>query len=279
MNIKRKRFTINLMMKKISQYGFSSIEFILILASFIVISAIGFAIYNNNARNAVQKIPSSNTKESKKESNKPEVKIKHLGVNLGIFDPATTKAGDFVFTKTKFDSGIQQIFMNYGNIVPASSAGAEKANPQPTFILPLGTKVHSLIDGVVYDIPKLYSNDFSVMVKGEGSDLIFETEHVINVLVKKGDKVKAGDVIAEVSDYSKNGYAGYGLFEIGILKGGNPPNHICPFDYLDESIKEETLKNITALQKAWEEFRGDSSIYEESKIKVPGCETLDPIAG
>lgn len=171
------------------------------------------------------------------------------------------------------------LFFDYGFNVPATSAGPEKKNPQPTFILPLGTKVHSLVDGEVFDVPKLYSNDYSVMVKAEGSELIFETEHVINVKVKKGDKVKAGDVIAEVSDYDAKNYAGMGLVEIGVLKGGNPPSHLCPFDYLDDSIKDSTLKNITALQKSWEEYRGDSSIYDESKVVIPGCLTREPIEG
>lgn len=145
--------------------------------------------------------------------------------------------------------------------------------------MPLGTKVHSLVDGEVFDVPKLYSNDYSVMVKGEGSDLIFETEHVKNVLVKKGDKIKAGSIVAEVSDYDAKNYAGMGLVEIGILKGGNPPSHLCPFDYLDDSIKDETFKKITALQTSWEEYREDISVYDESKVVVPGCLTRDPIEG
>ena len=128
-------------------------------------------------------------------------------------------------------------------------------------------------------MPKLYSNDYSVMVQGEGSELIFETEHVINVKVKKGDKVKAGDVIAEVSDYSAHGYDGLGVVEIGVLKGGNPPFHLCPFDYLDESIKEDTIKKIDALKKSWEQYRGDTSLYDESKEVTPGCLSKDPIEG
>jgi len=69
----------------------------------------------------------------------------------------------------------------------------------------------------------------------------YETEHIINPKVKVGDKVVAGQVIAEVSNYNKN-LPGFGIVEIGILKGGNPPQHICPFSYLDPSIKEETFK-------------------------------------
>lgn len=269
---------------KHKQHGFAVVEIIIVL---LVVALIGGAVFfvfsKNNSETASVTSSSTQDTQNQESEKQPGVKIKHLGVNLDYYDPATNKAGDFVFTKAKFSAGetMQMLFMNYGFVIPGNSAsgGQSKANPQPTFILPLGTKVHSLIDGEVFDVPKLYSDDYSVMVQGEGNDLIFETEHIINVKVKKGDKVKAGDVIGEVSGYSAHGYDGLGLVEIGILKGGNQPSHICPFDYLDDSIKDETLKKITALQKSWEEYRGDSSIYDESKIVTPGCESKDPIEG
>lgn len=263
MNIKNKH----------SQSGFSVVEAIIIILVIAALAAVGFFVFSKN-KDSNEQVNSSNAEQV---AQKSEAKIKHLGVNLGTYDPATNKAGDFEFTKEQM--AFNMLFFEYGFEVPANSAGPAKKNPQPTFILPLGSKVHSLVDGTVSDVPKLYSNDYSVMVQGEGSDLIFETEHVINVTVKKGDKVKAGDVIAEVSDYDAKNYAGLGLVEIGILKAGNPPSHVCPFDYLDESIKDETLKNITALQKAWEEYRGDTTIYDESKVVIPGCLTRDPVEG
>lgn len=257
------------MKKTFNSKGFALIEVVLIIVVIGVLVAIGMFVMNKNDKSSSE--TSSNSQSS------GEVKIKHIGVDLGTYDPVTNKAGDFVFTKQKIE--FSSLFFEFGFVVPANSVGPEKKNPQPTFILPLGTKVHALVDGEVADVPKLYSNDYSIMVKGEGSDLIFETEHVINVKVKKGDKVKAGDVIAEVSDYDAKNYAGMGLVEIGILRGGNPPSHICPFEYLDESIKADTFKKITALQKAWEEYLGDTSIYDESKAVVPGCLTTDPIEG
>ncbi len=256
---------------KQNQRGFALIEAVIIIIVIAVICGVGFFVLNRSGDT------NSTTSSSEATATKTEAKIKHLGVNLEEYDPATNKAGDFEFTKEEM--AFNMLFFEYGFVVPANSAGPEKQNPQPTFILPLGTKVHALVDGEVFDVPKLYSNDYSVMVQGENSDLIFETEHVINVTVKKGDKVKAGDVIGEVSDYDAKNYAGMGLVEIGVLKGGNPPSHVCPFDYLDESIKDETLKNITALLKSWEEYRGDSSIYDESKVVIPGCLTRDPVEG
>ncbi|MDO8583069.1 MAG: M23 family metallopeptidase [bacterium] len=203
----------------------------------------------------------------KTSTDEPPLKLKSIGV---AFE-------DFKFTREKLQ--FNRLFMDYGFFIPASSASPDKKNPQPTFILPLGTKVRSLVDGVVVDIPTLWSGDYSVMV-GNGDDRSpwrYETEHVKNVLVKVGDKVSAGQVIAEVSGFDKGAPPGYGAVEIGILKGGNPPQHVCPFAYLDDSIKTETLRKISAFFKSWEEYAGDTTLYTETSI--PGCLTLDPIDG
>src|SRR3990167_908128 len=271
------------MNKRLSQKGFALIEALIIVIIIVAIGGVGFFVLGKDkaAPDSSSKETPATSSDAQEVAKKKEVKIKHLGVNLDYYDSATNKAGDFEFTKAKFTSGIQLLFTDYAYVISGAntSTGQDKANPQPTFILPLGSKVYSLIDGEVFDVPKLYSNDYSVMVQGEGSELIFETEHVINVKVKKGDKVKAGDVIAEVSDYSAHGYDGLGLVEIGVLKGGNPPFHLCPFDYLDDSIKDETIKKINALKKSWEQYRGDTSLYDESKEVTPGCLSRDPIEG
>lgn len=253
--------------------GFALVELLIIVVVIAAVAAVVFFVVSKN-KTSDEPITSQNAESVAKSS---EVKIKHLGVNLDYYDPATNKAGDFEFTKEKMS--FNRLFFEYGFVVPANSVGPEKRNPQPTFILPLGSKVYALVDGTVEDVPKLYSDDYSIMLRAEGSDLIFETEHVVKVKVKKGDTVKAGDVIAEVSGYDAKNYAGMGLVEIGILKAGNPPSHICPFDYLDESIKAETFKKITALQKSWEEYIGDATVHDEAAMIVPGCLSRDPIEG
>jgi hypothetical protein len=204
--------------------------------------------------------------------------IKSIGFDLRPYDPATNRAGDMQFTQAQMS--FNRVFFEYGFVVPANSAGPEKSNPQPTFILPLGTKVRALVDGTVSSITKLYSNDFSVMLQAAGSELVFEMEHVIKVQVAVGDKVKAGDVVAEVSDYDAHNYAGLGLLEIGVLKGSSGlPLHLCPFDFLDPSVKEATLNSLTALMQSWELYRKDTTIHDEAKAASPGCMTLAPIEG
>lgn len=212
-------------------------------------------------------------------ADEPPLLLKSIGFNLALYDPQTNRAGDFKFTKAKLQ--FDRLLMGYGFHIPGEmSSNGAKDNPQPTFILPLGTKVRSLVDGVVADIPILYSGDVSIMVTdGQNEQWRYETEHVINPLVKVGDRVTAGQEIAEVSDYDKHGSAGMGLFEIGILKGGNPPEHLCPFAYLDPSVKADVQTELRQFYADWESYRSDTSLYDETSESPIGCLTIDRIEG
>lgn len=220
-----------------------------------------------------------NNPESPPNPDEPPLKLKSIGVNLDYYDPTTNKAGDFIFTKQKLE--FNRLFMGFGFVIPAnvSSNNQAKSTPQPTFIVPLGTPVRSLVDGVVAAIPTLWSGDVSIQVTTDGKlqKWVYETEHVRNPKVKVGDQVTAGQVIAEVGNFGNNAPPGFGVVEIGILKGGQQPQHVCPFAYLDESIKTDTLGKIGSLFKSWEDYTGDQSLYDETSIS--GCLTLDPIKG
>src|SRR3989344_6281704 len=82
--------------------------------------------------------------------NEPPLKLKSIGVNFE----------DIKFTKEKLQ--FNRLFMGFGFVIPGNetTSGKDKSNPQPTFILPLGTPVRSLVDGVVAAIPTLWSNDY-----------------------------------------------------------------------------------------------------------------------
>ncbi len=212
------------------------------------------------------KVETQKSTPSPQNSDEPPLKLKNIGINFS----------DFKFTKEKLQFG--KPFMEYGFYIPGDSAHPAKNNPQPTFVVPLGTPVRSLVDGIVANIGTVWSGDYSIQVTANGQiqKWIYETEHVLNPKVKVGDKVTAGQIVGEVSTFSQ-APPGYGTVEIGILKGGNPPFHVCPFLYLDDSIKEETLSKIKAFFKSWEDYIGDQSLYPDTT--VPGCLTPDPIAG
>ncbi len=217
---------------------------------------------------------------AKENDHTPPLLLKGVGINFDYYDPATGRAGDVVFTKDKLQFNV--LLTEYGFTIPAdqTSSGQSKRNPQPTWQVPMGTKVRSIVDGVVTNVSTLYSNDYSIMVATDPkSNWQYETEHVINPLVKVGDRVTAGQVIAEVSPHNKDGNAGYGLVEIGILKGGTPPQHVCPFAYLDPSIKDDFQNKLRAFYKSWEEYRGDTNLYDEASQAIPGCLTQEAIDG
>ncbi|MCA9334061.1 peptidoglycan DD-metalloendopeptidase family protein [Candidatus Saccharibacteria bacterium] len=256
-------------MKK-NQSGFAHIFIVLIII--VVIGIIGLVFWRVTSNKQSSSVPGEVTVDTPK--------IKDLGINLDYYNEATGMAGDIAFIKLPaVPGGIEAPFLEYGRYTPESSAGPARLNPQPTFLAPLGTKVRSLVDGKVVNVSKLYSGDYAIHVQPEGSDIIFDLEHVINVKVKVGDTVRAGQEVAEVSDYDSRNIGGLGLYEIGVFFPGDPPKHACTFDYLDDSIKAETLKKLSALQDSWEQFIGNTSIYDQAAAPIPGCATRDLVEG
>lgn len=239
-----------------------------VVAMFVLVVVAGLVIFGFMMSGIEKPRQEEETGMGEVADGQPPVLIQNIGID---FD-------DFEFTREEIS--FNRLFFDYGFPIPANDLGDARRNPQPTFILPLGTEVTSLIDGVVVDVPKLYSGDFSVMVAPDkNSNWVYETEHVINVRVAKGDRVRAGQVVAEVSDFDARNYGGLGLVEIGILKGGNPPEHLCPFQYLDKSIKDEVETQILRHYKDWELFKGDITIFDEEALVSPGCLTLEAIEG
>ena len=249
----------------------------------IVFGALAVYLFSSNF---TRQTTSSTTKETASEKDEPP-KLKSLGFNLDYYDPVTNRAGDFHFTpalaKTlSGDPSYQKfIWSDYGIQDARSPDDPTKRNVQPTFYLPLGTKVLAPIDGEVVTVKTLYSNDYTIwFATNKNYTWSYEMEHVINPIVKVGDKVTAGQVVAEVSTHNSEFNTGFGIVEIGLFHPvNNEPTHWCPFAHWDDSIKEEMGKKITALHAAWESYLNDQSIYNDANYPVPGCATLEPSKG
>lgn len=268
------------MLKK--QAGFAHLGLVLLVV--VVLAAVGVAGWNAyKSRHAAKTAQSGSQRTAKNPQTDQPLPLKSIGFNLDYYDPQTNHAGDMVFTHADHDlsGNFHLIFADFGTQDPRSPGDLTKRNVQPTFVLPLGTKVHSLVDGVVTEVKTLYSGDDTIWVaRSSQSQYIYETEHVNNPVVKKGDRVSGGQVIGEVSSHDSQYHPGFGIVEIGILKpSAGQAQHICPFHYLDPSIKAEMGKKILSLHQAWMTYVGNSNLYDDAHAAEPGCSTLDAVNG
>lgn len=217
--------------------------------------------------------------------------VQNWGLSLAPYDAATGKAGVMqlagvtppTFGNAVDDNMYSRIVGLYGEELKGM------LEPQMAFMAPLGTPVISMVDGTVCDLPTLYSNDFSVRVaptgtkcSGNSASIMFEHEHLLNPMVKVGDKVKAGQQIGIVSDFNPHWKAkGIGIIETGVFfsKGSsdNRPWHACLANALDPSKAATLLSTLSSIEQGWMTVRGDTSLYNLSAQNPIGCLTTADI--
>ncbi|MFQ5400519.1 MAG: M23 family metallopeptidase [Anaerolineae bacterium] len=224
-----------------------------------------------------------NHEAEKKPTCMPPVLTQHI-IKLAEYQPETNQAGDIYFPSTPVM--FNRIFTPFGFVIPAdtSNTGQDKANPQPTFIAPLKTKVYSPLDGTVVNIvttlwstPSLGDVSIHILPDGlaESCYVVVELEHVVNPAVQEGDRVKAGQEIAEVGPLNAKAQAGLGTVELGVLSAtreGNPV-HTCPFFFFSPEVREQRLNELSQMLADWEAFVNDPSLYDETAWVngTPGC--------
>jgi hypothetical protein len=215
--------------------------------------------------------------------------IQNWGFNFTDYSAATGKAGDmlikgvtpptFTGPNAASDNAMYRLLIG-----PIGAVVQGMTEPQYGFYLPLGTSVISMVNGTVCDVPKLYSNDYSVRVAPPGMScmqggayVLYEHEHLLNPTVKVGDKVTAGQKLGIVSDYNPHWKAkGLGVIETGVFfskKGSNAPWHACLSSFLDPTKKSAMLATLSSAFAAWEAELGDNTLYDEAKMSPVGCYT------
>ena len=141
-----------------------------------------------------------------------------------------------------------------------------------------GTKVRAPADGVVSVGFFEHTKDWGVgIAKGGwtsygapiGSKWIIGHEHLVNLEVKDGDIVKAGDILGEAAPRTFPG-EDFGFTELSVWTGGATILKYCPFEFLDESLKPVYEGKINQLAKDWEEFIG-KDVYKQEDWVAPGC--------
>jgi hypothetical protein len=210
-------------------------------------------------------------------NNKPPV-LYNLGIkDFGPYDPATGRAGAFVITQSEGPDG--PAFYPFGSSVIGAD-GHQKILPEMEFTgLAAHTPVYAAADGWVKrvsasrDTPGVIDYAFSIHPT-HFSKWRVEYEHVVNVKIKNGQWVKAGQQIAEVAPQ------GYGQLlyraELTVEKetpwspwyDGQPE---CPMQFLAPSVEQEYTNAIIQLQKTLFTHTG-LDMYDSSKQPYPGCQ-------
>ena len=192
--------------------------------------------------------------------------LKNLGIDIQSWDKKTNRAGDFLFENKNYVD--DKIFTEFAHKI-VNDMG-EKLLPEIGFNIPVGTKIVSPIDGVITDV-KFYepSQDYIIFMKtDESSSWIVGFEHIYNMRVKTGDKVSAGQELAEASP--SYGRIEFGNVEINVWTAEEHIYKYCPFEFLDESLKPIYEEKLNRLASDWEKFIG-KNVYKQENWIAPGC--------
>lgn len=197
--------------------------------------------------------------------------LKNLGINIAPWNHTTNRGGDFVFERKYAGSYFKnKIFSEFGDVAVDGATGKEKLIPEIGFNVPVGTKLISPIDGIVYNIVFYEpSQDYLIGLKTDiDSPWIVGFEHIENVSVAEGSEIAVGQELARVSpSYGNNEH---GNVEISVFQGGEHIIKFCPSLFLDKSVKQAYEEKLIQLAKDWEDLIG-SDVYNSEKWIAPGC--------
>lgn len=202
-----------------------------------------------------------------KNTNKPvpatkQFYIENLGVTFGVWDKLTNFAGDFYFSHD-----LQKVFSEFGAQVLDPDWNIKEL-PTFDYFIKNNASAFSISEGEV--VRMVYQNDtndyeFSIRSLNDPSyDIVYD--HLINIKIALGDQVQPGDTLGNPRPITPE----IGMFEI-MINNLDTKNSYCPFILFKEEKVEEYTQKVYQLMKDWEEFKGDTTIYDEENHIVPGC--------
>ena len=242
---------------------------LLVVLATIILIATGITIFNLFIKNSTFYTTVLLSKEEKLK-NKPT--LYNLGVNFDKFDPSSGKAGDFLFTREKIFE--DRLFLEFGYVV--KNGQVQKVLPHPTYFLPQGTKIIAISPGKVLGLrSQKDSNDYELLVQPKDAPgWRIAYDHLENVRFKKGDTVKTGDIVGEVTAGYNSGSGNFTMTEITVFIEGTKPEDIenyCPYMLLENSVKDQYAQKILQFAKDWEEYTDNPAMYDEKSWVFPGC--------
>ncbi|MDZ7797720.1 MAG: hypothetical protein U5N56_12070 [Candidatus Marinimicrobia bacterium] len=197
--------------------------------------------------------------------------IHNLGVEFAPYDSSTGRAGAFVFSNR-----IEKPILEFGqNTIGKSGRISAKDNPAFEYHLHPDAEIFAVADGVVDRFLFLdETGDHMLRTRWPGSNLEIIYDHVTNPQFELGDTIMRGDFIGNPGCWDP-GYVG--RTEIQISTGNDDEDNFlshCPFDVFDPDSLEVYTARVSRLIEEWENFKEDTTIYDEENFVYPCCVNL-----
>lgn len=249
---------------KQQSHGFSILIIIALLAVVAVVGIAGYGVVSksdnqNSGSNDVNRA-SQSTDIQQDSSEADTIELQNLG--LKTFD-------DILYDQNavrEFKNNGLKGFYVFGDDLPGG-----RKNPNFEFSsVKSDAQVIAAIDGVVVHIQEQNENgttDYEVFLQSRDKSVwMIGYDHLINVAVKKGDKVKAGDFLGN-PNVQGNGLA---RFEIQVNKKVNDDVHYCPTSLLAADVKTDVMNNLKTMMNTWESTTG-LELYTPESQDPTGC--------
>jgi hypothetical protein len=187
--------------------------------------------------------------------------IQSLGIVFDRYDATTGKAGDLIFVAAD-----DKPFIEFGKDMLTDASGEKKDNAAFEYHVDPATDILAVADGTVTRMTfQDDTGDYEISIK-TAEKFIAIYDHILDPHVAKGDTVTAGDVLGKPGAWSPE----IGRTELQI----NDPNKnlsYCPFDFFDPKTIDTYKEKVMTLIHDWEAFKGNDTIYDETKYIQPGC--------
>jgi Peptidase family M23 len=189
--------------------------------------------------------------------------IEYLGITIGEYDEATGLAGDITF-----QGG--ETFLPFAKLLEGENG--PKRSPELAFFVAEGTAVRAPITGVISQIGVIYSGDNFIALRQDGTDWMVSVEHVVNPLVRVGDVVQAGQIIATATP-EETPFGTIAFTELAVWLPADSDDELikmCPYLAFDADLKRSFSSAIFALAQSWEAYWGED-VFQEQDWTQPGC--------
>jgi hypothetical protein len=188
--------------------------------------------------------------------------IENLGVRFGPWNHSTNQAGDFHFLPNE-----QKVFLEFGARV-ADAGGGFKELPTFEYRLRKDAWIVAIAEGRITRLAyQPDTRDYEFAATSE-SDQDFEVgyDHVLNLRVGLHQSIDPGDTLGQAGTWN----ADLGRFEI-MINNNKTRLSYCPFCCFDTSKAEAVMGQVLQFMRDWEEFKGDTTIYDERSHTFAGC--------